>query len=446
MAEKIFQGGYMSGDTYAASAYLSVDPGARIVLVKDTKEPQDKTDAVTMKFYRECGLEGRVVPIDISGTPVKVKDLWREIDGKFKANAAAPAKITFAGNPGTLPQLLSYLYYTVAPGNSWPRAITAVTGLLANAFESKPDASAKAVADLWKIGKFSTDMKFALWEYAGTKFAKTGFNIRENIVAIWSRQSGKKGGAHIELDSSYQGIRQLVDYFAPAKATVVLAGDERNGKLAEIASGYGQVVNVAEMWKDDFWKTNFAGVSVLAQMAFFKFLAEGFEVIHVGMRSGMLETMALLGMKVFYMEPGPSPSGKRMLAFRRAGIPYTRVQIGAPPGLTARGAQLSIVKGTPAPSLDCWERQLERQAASVKKTADFQQAYGQWIPKYRNYKFDDEARDAARDYGKAATLGALGAIRPVTDARVIDDVRNLRGFLKTDLDRITGAVEGVFRT
>lgn len=404
LAEKIFQGGYMSGDTYAASAYMALNGTARIILTKDTKEPQDKTDSVVLKFYQECGLAGRVDVIDISGTEIKVKDLWEAVKGKFKTKAAAPARVRFSGAPTTQAQVLSRMYYEIGPANAWPREITAVTGLVATEFEAKPDASGKQVADLWKIGKFDTAMKFALWEYAGKKFAKTGFDIRENIVVIWSRQSGKKGGAHIELDSSYQGIYQIAAYFAPSKATVVLAGDERTGKLAEIASMFAQVVDVAEMWKDPFWKENFAGVAVLAQLAFFKFLAEDYKVIHVGMRSGMLETMALLGMPVFYMEPTASPSGDRMLAFLQAGIPYQRVQIRDPAGLTARAAQNSILDGTPAPSLQFFTRQVDQEAAQVKRNADFQAAYGQWIPRFKNYKFDDVARRAARDYGKAAVL------------------------------------------
>jgi hypothetical protein len=445
MAEKIFQGGYMSGDTYAASAYMALDGSARIILVKDTKEPQDKTDSVTLKFYQECGLAERVDLIDISGTAIKVKELWETVKGKYKVKATAPAKVTFTGAPTTVPQVLSRMYYGIAPANTWPREITAVTGLVASKFEADSGASATKVADLWKIGKFGTDMKFALWEYAGKKFAKTGFKIRKNIVVIWSRQSGKKGGAHIELDSSYQGIREIASYFAPAKATVVLAGDERNRKLEQIASRSGQVVNVAEMWKDPFWKTKFAGVAVLAQLAFFKFLAEDYQVIHVGMRSGMLETMALLGMPVCYMEPAESPSGGRMLAFSRAGIPYSRVLINAPAGLTARAAQKSILSGTKAPSLNYFNRQVNTQAALVKENEDFRYNYGEWMPKYENYKFDDTARRAARDYGKAAVLGETDEI-DLSERAVIRSVNELRGFSRADFGRITTAIESLFRT
>ena len=466
MAEKIFQAGYMSGDSYSASAYMAIEPNARIILVKDTKEPQDKTDSVVLKFYRECGLAARVDLFDISGTTIKAKELWTAIKDNYKDRAPAPAKQTFSGAPTTTPQLLSRFYYDIVPKDSWPRAITAVTGLLANAFESGYGESAKKVADLWKIGKFDTDTKFALWEYAGTVFAKTGVNnIRNNIVVIWSRQSGKKGGAHVELDSSYAGIRQIVDYFAPAKATVILAGDERNGKLAALAAGSTQVVNCAEMWKDKFWSDHFAGVPVLAQLAFYKFLEEGFKVIHVGMRSGMLETMGLLGMTTFYLEPTECPSGSRMLAFSRANIPYTRIQIQAPPGLTAWDAQTSIESGIPAPTLHGWNRKLSGQIDFLMRNNSYRNFYyySDTGPRGRRVFHPGQAERDAEIYAKAKIMleknlnSSSPSFRTDRD-KILEDLlkkspdtvkaelKAMRGFYQTDLDKITRAIESQFRT
>jgi hypothetical protein len=431
----------MSGDTYSASALLAVDQGTRILLIKDTKEPQDKTDSVVHKFYTECGLGARVTVLDLSGTAVKVKELWQAFNN---APDGPPAKKEFSGAPRTIEEALSALYYNFTPKNQWPRSIVSVTGLLANAFEADPDTCSGKVAEVWKIGRFDTATKFALWEYAGKKFSKTGFDIRKNIVVLWSRQSGKRGGAHLELDTSYEGIRQLARHFAVEKATVMLAGDERGGKLNAIAAGYTQVVNVAEMWKDEFWKSHFAGVIVLAQLALFKFLAEDYNVIHLGMRSGMLETMALLGMPVFYMEPAESPSGSRMLAFSRKGIPYNRIQIQAPPGITAFGAQLSIERGIPAPSLQYWQRKVDEGTRSIKRYRPFQDNYGSYSRK-TGVTFDDTGDKAARSYAKATLIGSdLGD--NIRERSVIRTLQDMRGFSSGDLETITSRVEAAFRT
>lgn len=439
---KIFQAGYMSGDTYSASAYLAVDPTATVLLLKDTKEPQDKTDRVVYKFYTECGLGGRVTVLDLSGTPIAVKELWKAFNA---APSTPPKKIEFKGSPKTIDEALSFLYYNSAPKGEWPRSIVSVTGFLANEFETNGAESAKKVAKLWKIGQLDTDTKFALYEFAGRKFRKTGFDIRQNILVLWSRQSGKRGGAHFELDTGYAGIRQLVEYFAPAKATVLLAGDESKGKLGEIASRYPQVIDIAEMWKDEFWKTHFAKVPVLAQLAFFKFLAEDYNVVHLGMRSGMLETMGLLGMQTFYMEPAPCPSGGRMVAFVQAGIPYTRIAIQEPPGLTGLAGQQSIRNGIPAPSLAFAQSTINKNAANVKKFVPFQKYYGEFDGKTKTVSFDEWGEKAARDYGKAKTVGLDGNV-DVKGGKVISDTKALRGFLRSDLETITSRVESVFKS
>jgi hypothetical protein len=435
---KIFQGGYMSGDTYTASALLAFEPAARILLIKDTKEPQDNTDDRVLPFYTECGLKSRVTVLDLSGSEVGAKALYKALSDS-KRNAP-PKKLAFKGVPKTIDEAMSELYYNVDPKNEWPRLIVSVTGLVANKFAKDAGAAAKVVAEIWKVGKLKTDTKFALWEYAGTKFRKTGWDIRDNIVVLWSRQSGKGGGAHVELDSSFTAIRQLAAYFAPAKATVMLAGDEKTGKLEEIAGTSPQILNVAGMWKDQFWKDHFAGITVLAQLALFKFLAEDYNVVHVGMRSGMLECMALLGMPVCYLEPAACPSGSRMLAFHKAGIPYSRVQVDWPAGLTSMIAQMSIKEwvnsneksGSPAPSLTFVRNRIEQKANAITNYRPFQNSYG-----------DDE--QAAQAFAKGELLGFKNMTGSIKEGTVKRRMARARGFNDEDLDKIVKAIEAEFR-
>src|SRR5262249_10911249 len=158
---------------------------------------------------------------------------------------------------------------------------------------------------------------------------------RPNVLVLWSRQSGKRGGAHVELDSGYEGIRQLARYFAIEKgsATVLLVGDESKagGKLAQLAQESDQIIDVSNMSADGAWKKEpLKSAPYMGQFAFFKSVAEPkTNIIHLGMRSGILEAMALQGMETFYMEPAPCPSGERMMAFHKHGIPYTRIEIKA---------------------------------------------------------------------------------------------------------------------
>ena len=74
----------------------------------------------------------------------------------------------------------------------------------------------------------------------------------------------------------------------------------------------------------------------VGQMLLWQELAQEKKVVHVGMRSGNLETFAMLGMDVVYLENRGNPSGERMLAFRDGDIPYERKVIERSPTKTGQ--------------------------------------------------------------------------------------------------------------
>jgi hypothetical protein len=432
MADKILQCGYMSGDTYTAAALLKLDPGVRILLVKDTKARgayADKSGFI-LKIYQETGVIGQVNQIDISSTAIGIGEIWEAVKDKYSKSEAVPPVSPPPKVPVTpLENKLRELCHSYEPRGQWPRSITSVTGLLASRWQREPARTEKTIAVAWKAG-LPTDLKIILYEYMYGKFKKINLDIRKNILVLWSRQSGKKGGAHLELDSSYEGIRQLAWYFAEEnpRATVLLAGDEKNGKLADLATKCAQVVDVSEMWEDTVWKTHFGQAKFLAQFAFFKYLSSDYKIIHLGMRSGVLEAMALLGMETFYLEPISlaTGSGKRMVAFQNNGITYKRVQINTPPGLTAR-----IVDKKPfLYSQEKVEQQLARNATRHKSRYPFQRNFGGAGP----------ATDkAARDFAKADLVERPGDYRT---ANLANDMNDLRGFRTSDFETITRLIGG----
>jgi hypothetical protein len=415
----------MSGDTYSAAALLAADTTARIILVKDTRaigQYADKSGLIE-KIYNESGVKGRVHVVDISHGDLRVNDLWTLYKDAYATGRAAPPRNTTTA---------SKLYYGQMPAG-WPRSITAVTGLLASKWEADRDRTSAAIATAWKIGKLPTEQKFALYGYMGRKFQKNNFDIKPNIVVLWSRQSGKRGGAHPELDSSYEGIRQLARAFVDCvkPVTVLLAGDERSDKLNTFANrpGMDDVISVSDMWEDAVWKEQFGDAKFLTQFAFYKYLAEEYNVIHIGMRSGMLESMALLGMQTFYLEGASSGSGERMTGFTNAGITYTRITIGSAPGITGRISEQRKFYTT--------EVVTER----IEKRAEFHwNRNGFWD------LFGDsrDSRWAAISYGKADLLNQ--SVRDSwyrdTDqwAALQEDMAKLRGFTATDMDNIFDAV------
>jgi hypothetical protein len=425
MAVKILQCGYMSGDTYAAAALLAVDTTARIVLVKDTRATGQYADksSLIQKIYAESGVMGRVHLLDITRGELRVNDLWKLYKDAYTTHVPAPPRGTTNA---------SKLYYGQSPAG-WPRSITAVTGLLASKWEADPDRTSAAVATAWKVGKLPTEQKFALYGYMGRKFQKNNFDIKPNIVVLWSRQSGKRGGAHPELDSSYAGIRQLARALLSCgkPVTVLLAGDERNDKLNAFANrpGMDNVISVSDMWEDTIWKEQFGDAKFLTQFAFYKYLAEDYNVIHIGMRSGMLESMALLGMKTFYLEGAGSGSAGRMGAFSNAGITYSRIIIGSAPGVTGRISEQRKLYTSDVLN--------ER----IGKRADFHwDRSGFWDV------FGNSARSnwAAVSYAKADLLGQSVRDSSYWDidqwAALEEDMASMRGFTSSDMTKIFDAV------
>jgi hypothetical protein len=447
MATKIVQCGYMSGDTYAAAALLAADSSIKIILVTDRKatgQHADKSGTIK-KIYTESEVINRVEVLDLSTSAVKIKDLWEGIKDAAKKGQRAPS--VRASTNDDLDGKLGLLYYNYTPQGRWPLSITAVTGLLANQWETRRDTTTKAIAKAWKVGKLPPELKIALYGYMARKFAKTKLDIARNVVVLWSRQSGKRGGAHLELDSSYTGIRQLArDFINCGKpVTVLLAGDERSGKLDALASRPDMidVVNISDMWEDSVWKTHFGKATYLAQFAFFKYLAEESNVVHVGMRSGMLEAMALLGMHSFYLEGAASGSGDRMTGFTNAGITYTRIVIPDAPGLTGRISEKNKFYTTGHVGYEI------RQRAKIERDRDRFQALFPNEDKYEaslNYAKAQLAGEPLDDstYQNPAGRGRFQQRHENMDQH-LTDVSKLRGFYRETRDEIVKQVVATFK-
>jgi hypothetical protein len=156
------------------------------------------------------------------------------------------------------------------------------------------------------------------------------------------------------------------------------------------------------------------------------------------MRSGILEAMALQGMKTFYMEPAECPSGKRMLAFSQHGIQYTRITIEAPAGLIAKQAQGLIESGKAnAPSIGGYNNQLQGKIKKLMKSEDYTDFYSNKAA----------ARKDAESYAKAQLVLGMSTkeLFQYAPEELTDELRRHRGFQDTDLKKITDAIEATFQ-
>ncbi|MGW6688109.1 WXG100-like domain-containing protein [Streptomyces sp. NPDC054961] len=158
------------------------------------------------------------------------------------------------------------------------------------------------------------------------------------VIVLWSRFSGKSGGAHLEHDTSFTGVRQIIERVAETAASspttrqpfVLIVGDRHadpvhEGKYAEMArdlsTDHVSVHDLTAFWRPGSEEIGTAlrgwgGHTRTGQFKLYEYLdREADSARHLGFRSGNLEAMAMLGYRVKYMEEPNSIGTVRMAAW-----------------------------------------------------------------------------------------------------------------------------------
>ena len=180
---------------------------------------------------------------------------------------------------------------------------------------------------------------------------------RERIIVLWSRFSGKKGDLHPEHDTSFEGMRQLVDMARELADVVIITGDKpltdgmegrqlvrRKNKYklleteddAAVSGAPVKVLDLTEFWNDQTTRTWCMPGNRAQQFRLYDYLHRIGEVKHLGMRSGILLAAALLGYDTYYMEEPHSVGSKRMGKFARKLSNLSRIRIDNPPTRTGK--------------------------------------------------------------------------------------------------------------
>ncbi len=173
---------------------------------------------------------------------------------------------------------------------------------------------------------------------------------RSKVLVIWSRFTGKKGEIHVEHDTSFEGTRQLILWALKEWGFhfVFIAGDKpidhmgvsdhsaRQDKFNEMCAklGGGRAFNLTSFW-EDMTSQDWCGTR-MDQFKLYEYLHRVADVRHLGMRSGNLEAMALLGYWVRYMEERGSWGASRMTHWNGIGLGYERIVLSRPPTRTGQ--------------------------------------------------------------------------------------------------------------
>lgn len=294
----IRQPGYATGDQFGIAAALILNPMLDVVISAGptSGKNHDHTDkaAAIRDFYLESGIEpwritlAHTTDVREKGAEAmlsQIKKTYMDDFGiKLKSNMDARRK---------------------SEDVSWGTTYIA---------ENWSAEGQKKLRSAWGLNR-NYDKQIAAWlQSKGVPVAG------RNVAILWSRFSGKKGDIHLEHDTSYAGMRQLVMEAARHYTAVIIAGDpsatpKHADKYTSIAKTFGlNVFNLTGFWND---KTKllyaWGGNTRTGQFRLYDYLNRKFQTLkHLGSRSGNLEAMAMLGHTVRYMEEPASIGGDRM--------------------------------------------------------------------------------------------------------------------------------------
>jgi hypothetical protein len=198
-------------------------------------------------------------------------------------------------------------------------------------FKNDGRAAAK-VRELWRLDHAPSNsdslrtlnLENKVWEWLQSK----GFRKNRRYVFLFAKQ-GKRNAEKAHHFTSILTWRLLQETISAKTSVIPVACGDRIGLRT--------LPDLAQFWDDDVWKGIFTNVVVdprAAQMGMWCYLAEKFAGVSiVGMRSGILEVPALLGIRTLYLEEKHNQQAQRMARWIGAVPGYDRKIVDRPAGI-----------------------------------------------------------------------------------------------------------------
>ncbi len=329
----VVQAAYMSGDMFGIAASLVLDPSCGVLILKET-DPQfagkreDQSDLY--KAFYEASLRRRGVRDDV-------------IQQRVKVVSVADTRAYFKDLTGDASRLEAAVLAAAGlnRGRDFFRAPGYATGKVGKSFAADAGAARGAVREAFIDGG-PTNRE--LEDFLTTKGIVRG----QKYALLWIRLSGKRksGGAHPELDTSIQGVRDLkAAIIAQTDRQVVLVGD-RPGKADVLANA----IDMVEFWKQAPFDAYEGLVGRQAQQKLFNFMVRNrYDLVSIGMRSGAMEGPALLGVPTVYIEEAGNVQHERMEKWKGKVPDWTQASLA---GLPTRTGKHYMGAGKDVPALE----------------------------------------------------------------------------------------------
>ena len=336
-----YQGAYMSGDQFAVGAALRQDGTSRLILLYGKDEENNAKNLV--KFYvSSCKLSAeRLLPVLVTDSKVAYQVCNEVLDKRLKKEA--------------LPLLQGNLAFLASIPTKGARLFP-VGGATTNVAASVLSSDQGTLAKDWGVDPSSN----RYWAFRIDQFLN-GKQVQKkgSYVILWTRFSGKGGGAHPELDDSWTGLGQVVHELLAKDRDVIVVGKPRNNRdikakfeehLDELDKSKKKKVarDKLKIW-GEYWKTDggqpneeIIGANRAAEYAIFLRMVHpdwGCKIVHLGMRSGAMDAAALLGMRTLFIEDKDNRQIERTTKWTGTGNDnprYKRIPVSELPTWTAK--------------------------------------------------------------------------------------------------------------
>ncbi|MFE5603230.1 hypothetical protein ACFQ8O_29075 [Streptomyces coelicoflavus] len=397
---------YASGDQFAIAAMLMHDKSRLVYITTDDSDESSKKAGKIKDFYLESGVESNRVKVTKKGSA----------ETEYKADF---------------------------PGRNFPARTSSkdkmipVGGGTTYVGENFSDDMRATVREGWGLHgdqKQGNDGDHHIEEWLRKKNVDVG---GKKVAVLWSRFSGKNGEVHLEHDTSYTGMAQIINGLKGIDIALIVGdakpktrsnhSSEKN-KFANIGARApkfnGSVVDLTNFWDDGEYQ-KLVGGGRKNQFLVFDYLNRHTKTSrHLGFRSGNLEAMALMGFSVMYMEePDSWQGGSRMEAWHDQGAGKTSLGGDAPGYERLRVSKPPTISGQFQKSLD---------SDSQKKNK-----HGEW---YQNRK-DPGHEGTPGSMPKSDGDLAKSAQAVDVPAESLNKADFTRGFAAEDLENIHSYLE-----
>jgi hypothetical protein len=319
--DALVQGDYMSGDRNTIASALRINNRMGVVIL--TAKGHDATGKDLYNFYKAAATANRVELITANLPPSASKDAaydvvqkrYKEIDNWYH-NEKDKGK-----NPAPL-----WLRERLEKGVRI-HSVSFGTGEIGRAYKQDLTGARALVKNYWRLPTNSKGV--SLRAAVGNYLIEKGFQPSRAYVFLFA----KRGDPHAEKAHHFTSIltwRILQERIDRETTVIPVATGEDIGLSTR--------PRMVKFWEDPSWTKIFEGHNLdarSAQLGMWCYLAENFKGLSIiGMRSGMIEVPALLGIRTLYLEEAHNQQAARMEKWLGGVVDgFERQVVDRPPGI-----------------------------------------------------------------------------------------------------------------